>query len=489
MRTGRFAHLSAVIVVAALALPCLLAAQVEDNGLTPTTRTVTGTEIVHYKNGPSPVDLSAVTVAAYVPNGSGGYNVISGTGTSAGTFTISNVPSGFYLLQLGSSYLVTSNTVVDADSSWGFRSNGVLADSSTEVTFDLANLDSWQSTDVFEMVCTNNAAFEEYDGTLGETTFAGKVPYDSLITADLSDASQGDQYVITQLSTRNIGGLPFTSAARAFFPPSFTQAQGSNTQISGMLATLPQTSEFEANINGAELTAQALAANPHATLLATDVVLDAYPGSVANGERTSTPDLVGYNLSFFASGPNITTNTDFGKVSYGNPFPATWPLFDIYAWDALTNFLAPGATNSISLATLVDGYNTALPTSTSPIRPLVGVVSSPTINGQNFFQDHAGVGRTPTLKWSAPSVGKATFYDVQIIQLSNFGGNTVQTGFTRVRTQNRGLTIPPGLLRAGQGYAFVIRSWYIPGLNFAKTPFGSGPVNAFTDVISGLMQP
>ena len=49
---------------------------------------VTGTRIGHYKDGPVPVDLSAVTVAANVPDGSGGYTVISGTGTSTGTFSI-----------------------------------------------------------------------------------------------------------------------------------------------------------------------------------------------------------------------------------------------------------------------------------------------------------------------------------------------------------------------------------------------------------------
>jgi len=472
--------------VVALEFP--LSAQVERIG-PPATQTVTGTEIGHYKNGPLPVDLSTVAVAAYVPNGSGGYNVISGSGSSAGTFTINNVPSGFYLLQLGSSYLVTSNTVVDADFISDFRSNAVPANSSTTVTFDLTNLNSWQGSDVFEMVCPNNSAYTEFDGTLGETAFVGTFPYAPFFTVDLSDASQGDRYVILQLSTQNVGGLLFTGAARAFFPPKFTQAQGSDTQISGKLVTLPQTDEFEANINGADLTAQALAANPNATLIGTNVVLDAYPGSVAKGERTSTPDLVGYNLSFFSSGANITTNTDFGKVSYGNPFPATWPLYDLYSWFATTNYLAPGATNNLPLATFEVGSNTALPTSTSPIKPLVGVVINPTINGQNFFTDQSGVGLTPTLKWSPPSVGKATFYEVDIFQLSNVGGNTVETGFTTFRTQSGALTIPQGLLSAGQGYAFVIRSWYIPGLNFAKDPFMSGPVNAFTDVISGLMQP
>lgn len=464
-------------------------AQVREDSAPVPTRTVTGTQITHYKNGPSPVDLSKVIVAAYVPNSSGGYQVITGSGTSSGTFTISNVPTGFYLLRLGSTFLVTSTSTVDADVKWDFRSNGVPADSSTNVTFDLANLDAWQSTDVFEMVCANNAAFTQFDGSSGETALVGTFPYDPFSPIDLSDASQGDQYEMIQLSTQTVDGLPFTGAARVFVPAKFTQAQGSDTKFKGTLATLAQINDFEANINGADLTTQALAANPGATLVGTNIVLDAYPGSLAHGERTATPDLVGYNLSYYTSSPNITTNADFGTVTYGNPFPDTWPLFDIYFWSAITYYTAPGATNSYPLFTFVEGYNTALPTSTSPMKPLVGVVSNPTINGQNFFSEQTGVGLTPTLQWSPPSVGQATFYEVDIIQLSNSGGNTSQTAFSSVRTPRTALTIPRGMLRAGQGYAFVIRSWYIPGLNFAKTPFMSGPVSAFTDVISGLMQP
>jgi hypothetical protein len=470
-------------------VPGLAGAQVEEGISTPTTRTVTGTDIGHYTNGTLPVDLSGVTVAAYVPNGTGGYNVLSGVGTNSGTFSIPNVPSGPYLLQLGSSFLVSSNTVVDEDFDSDYRSNGVPANSSTLVTFDLANLESWQSTDIFEIVCPNNGVYNEFDGTLGETSFVGTFPYAQFIPENLSDASQGDRYVILQLSTQTVGGLPFTAAARALFPPKFTQKQGSDTPINGNLETLPQKYEFVANINGADLTAQAMAANPNATLIGTDIYLDAFPGNPAHGERTGTPDLVAYNLSFFGAGPNITTNTDFGKIPYGNPFPAAWPLFDGYAWLATTNYTAPGATNSAPWSTLVDGVNTTLPTSTSPIKPLVGVVTNPTINGQNFFVDQTGVGLTPTLKWSPPSLGRATFYEVDIVQFSNIGGNTIPTAVITVRTQITVLTIPQGLMSAGQGYAFVIRAWYVPGLNFTKTPFMSGPVSAFTDVISGLMQP
>jgi hypothetical protein len=379
---------------------------------------------------------------------------------------------------------------VDADFSWGFRSDGVLANSSTDLTFDLTNLDAWQSTDVFEVVCPNNSAFVEYNGSLGETTFTGTFPYSQFgLQENLSDASKGDQYFILQLSTQTLGGFPFAAAARAFFPPKFTQAQGSNTLIGGALATVAQNQQFEANINGADLSAQAIAANPGAKLIGTGLVLDAYPGSVANGERTSTPDLVAYNLSYFAAGPLLTSNMDLGTISYGNPFPASFPLFVLYAWNAQTNYTAPGATSSMPLLTFEDGYNTALPTATSPVKPLVGVVTRPSINGHSLFANQIGVGVTPTLKWSAPAVGTATFYDVEIIQLTNEGGSTVETGFSTVRTSATTLTIPPGLLSAGNGYVFVVRAWYVPGLNFAKTPFMSGPVSAFTDLSSGLMQP
>ena len=489
MKIEVLALLRGMSAILALILPSLITAQIEESTNIPTTRTVTGTDIRHYTNGTLPLDLSATKIAAYVPNGSGGYNIVSGSGTSAGTFTIPNVPSGYYLLQLGTSFLITNNSVVDEDSAYGYRSNGVLANPNTELTFDLANLESWQSNDVFEMVCPNNDAYAEFYGTVGATDFAGTFPYGQFISENLSNASQGDRYAILQLSTQNVGGYPFIGLSRSFFPPKFTQAQGSDVPVNGTLTTVPQTHEFEANINGADLTAQVLAANPKATLVGTDIYLDPYPGSLAKWAGTATPDLVGYSLSWFSSVPNITTNSDLGRVVYGNPFPATWPLIAGYAWLGETSYVAPGATNGVNLLTLVEGSTTTLPTSTSPMKPMIGVVTNPTIDGQTFFPDQVGVGITPTLKWVPPSIGKATFYVVGIYELSNQAGGTAETALYTVRTQSTALKIPQGIMSVGKGYVFTITSWYVPGLNFAKTPFMSGPVAAFTDVISGLIQP
>jgi len=452
-------------------------------GPSPSTRTVTGTRIAHYKTGPVPIDLSALNIGAFAPNGSGGYNFFSGSGTSSGTFTIANVPGGFYLLEIGELYLWTSNTVVDADYNVDTRSDTVQADQNTTVTFDLTNLNSWQSTDFLEMVCPNNGEFNLFVGTVGDTTFTGTFPY----SGPLSVGSEGDQYYIFQAVTQSVNSFPFNALGRYIAPPKFIQAQGSDTPISGTLRTIVQSHKFEANINGADLAAQALAANPNAALASTVLALDVYPGTVSKGEDTATPDLVAYD--FLGSSPLITSNGDLGPVLYGNPFPSKWPLFDIYVWQAYTNYTAPGATNSTPIFTMSQGYDVTLPTSTKPIKPLVGVVNKPSINHKNFFADRMGVGTSPTLKWSPPNLGAANDYLVAVYQLANNGGNTTATRIGSLFTQKTSLLIPDGLLSAGQAYVFLIRARYVPGINFAKTPFVNGPVIASGDVISGLIQP
>ena len=183
----------------------------------PSTRTVSGTRIGHFKNGPLPIDLSTTTIAALVPNGSGGCNVLAGTGTSSGTFSIPNVPTGLYLLQIGTDYVWTSNTVLDADYFADYRSDIVRANSSTTTTFDLANLHSWQGTDFLELVCPNNLTFEgPFPATLGATTFTGNFPY----FGNLSVAAEGDQYYIAQLITENLGGYFFTGLEDTLRQPS-----------------------------------------------------------------------------------------------------------------------------------------------------------------------------------------------------------------------------------------------------------------------------
>jgi len=433
-----------------------------------------------------PVDLSISVVAAFVPNGGGGYDEIVGTGTSMGTFSIPDVPSGFYLLRLGEQYLWTKNTMVNADFYASKRSTAFPPVNYTTLTFNLANLNAWQDTDFFELVGPSTGAFDEYPGVAGEATFTGTFPY----TDDLNDSTLGDKTYFLQLITQPVGGFAFAAAGRYFAPSNFVQVDGADTTVSGTLKTVKQNQTFRANINGADLAAQTLAANPGAVLLDTTLALDVYPGSLAKGVTTSTPDLVGYSL--YTGANPITINADLGDVSYGNPFPPDWPLFAAYQYAALTSYLAPGATNGTAIVTQVRGYTTALPSQTSPIQPMVGTVTGPSVGGRDFFANQRAIGLTPTLSWAPPSVGTANVYAVFVYQLSNNAGNTEYVQIARLQTQSTSITIPPGLLSplsTGAAYVFTVRTLYHPGVDVASKPYVSGPVNALADVISGVMQP
>jgi hypothetical protein len=289
------------------------------------------------------------------------------------------------------------------------------------------------------------------------------------------------------LATQPVGGYDFNSAARFFAPHPFVQVDGANTTVSGTFKTIVQNKTFRANINGADLAAQTVAANPGAVLFDSGIFLDVYPGSLSKGETTSTPDLIGY--SFYTGLHPITVNADLGNLSYGNPFPTTWPLFVIYQYSANTSYLAPGATNPVTVTTSVDGYTTTMPSSTKPIKPLVGVPTNPAVGGASFFANLSGIGLTPTLTWAAPSVGTASVYAVFVYLLINNGGNSEYSQVGRFQTQTTSLTLPPGLLFGGQAYVFLIRTLYRPGVTVATKPYILGPINAGADVISGEMQP
>jgi len=483
------AVLAICLVLAVLAVPSALA-QVTiaaDSSLSAaSTRTVSGHRIAHYKDGPVPVDLSIRVIAAYVPNGTGGYDEIVGTGTSAGTFTIPNVPSGFYLLRLGRQFLWTKKTAINADYYQDFRSTAAQPVNDTTLTFDLANLNAWQDTDIFE-ISGRTPAFALFPGVAGETTFTGTFPY----TTYLNDTTQGDKPYFLQLVTQPAGGYAFTAAARYYAPRSFVQVDGGDTSVSGTLKTINQNQTFRANISGADLADQAMAANPGTALVETTLFLDAYPGSMARGQTVSTPDLVGYSLG--TGRPPITVNADMGDLFYGNPFPSSWPLFTGYQYFAHTSYLAPGARNSTSIQTGVFGATTAMPTPASPVHPMVGTVSRPSIEGSYFFANQTGIGTTPALSWSPPKVGTADAYAVFVYQLVNNAGNTEYGQIARLQTQSTSITIPPGLLSVGpstgQGYVFKIQTIYRPGVDVAAKPYVSGSTNASADVISGMMQP
>jgi hypothetical protein len=453
------------------------------NSIPAPTRTVSGTRIGHYKDGPVPIDLSTRTVAALVPYAMGGYWTLPGTGTSTGTFSIPNVPYGYYFLQLGGRYIWTRNSVINGDFYDSFRSSAVGADPATTLTFNLSNLNPWLPNDVIELVDPSTAAFQLFTGSAGEPIFNGTFPY----TSNLNDSTLGDKTYLLQESTQYAGGYRILVASKYFSPSNFTQIDAADTQLTGRFRTIEPTQSFRLNVNGADIAAATLAANPGATFGSTFVGLDIFPGSMAHGWSGAAPDLVSYDLNGDAS--PFTVNADLGDVMYGNPFPRAFTLFAVYQYSAQTSYLAPGASTPAAVTTYAAGNTITLPTATKPLRLMVGPVQRPAVGGVDFFANQSGIGLMPTIHWKPPNVGIAHAYQVLVYQVTNTDGITAASAIARLQTQGTSITIPPNVLIAGQAYVFQITAIHRPGVNVAADPYTLGPIAAGADVISGLMQP
>ena len=446
--------------------------------------TVSGTRIDHYLRAMTiPENLSAQGITAYVPNGAAAYKTVAGTGTSSGTFSINNVPGGYYLLAVGGFYLWTQNSTVHLDTYADSRPNPAQADpSTTSVTFDLTNINTWQTDDTLEMVAPNNATYLSFGEAAGANKFTGTYSYGG----SLSDASLLDHYYVTQLITQPVGGTPFVALGRYFAVPKFTQADGSDTPIQGAMRTIPQTLQFEANFNAGDITTAAKAISAKGSLSDTSVFLDAFPGSLASGFVTASPDLVGYSLGNGL--PFLTSNLDYGPVFYGDPFPVGWPLFIGYIWSVNVPYVAPGATSSTTLFGSSFGFTTTQPTSTQSLPLLVSGPTTPTVNGQSFASNLKGIGLTPQLAWVAPSVGTASYYQLFVWKLVKNGTNSEAHLAATVQTSATSVTLPPGLLISGDAYVFDLWANTAHAYNTMQPLKTQLPYGA-TDVMSGVMQP
>jgi len=251
------------------------------------------------------------------------------------------------------------------------------------------------------------------------------------------------------------------------------------------MATIPQTGQFEVNINAQDITQAAIAINPSGQILDTILFLDVCPQSLIAGCQTSTPDLVLYD--FPGDQPPLTQNVDLGPVFYGNPFPG-WPLFVGYGWDVNVFYALPHSVSGTFIPGAIHGSTDQMPSLTSPIALIISGATAATVNGQDFVSNLTHIGVTPTLAWGPPSVRNASFYEITVFQLMSGKAGTSSVALADLRTSDTSLTIPPGMLSKGGAYVFRIRAYYVQGYE-KNLPNRLGRTHGLADVLSGVMRP
>ena len=123
--------------------------------------TVTGTWINTFwtSSGPVlvPVDIlknKDFVPTALVPQAEGSFQGVQGVGNSDGTFSIPNIPAGYYWLRLAANFYWTSSSKFDfgADINMQTAGNILTTSPTTRMNFNLLGLDPLQSGDEVQFI-------------------------------------------------------------------------------------------------------------------------------------------------------------------------------------------------------------------------------------------------------------------------------------------------------------------------------------------------
>ena len=101
----------------------------------------------------------------------------------------------------------------------------------------------------------------------------------------------------------------------------------------------------------------------------------------------------------------------------------------------------------------------------------------------------SGVGKTPKLSWTAPTLGTASRYYVFVDLVSSQGGSSALDHFATIETTDTQATIPPGLLQTGQTYVFEIEARAAAGLDLSATPNAYALPEGYGTVTTTMVTP
>lgn len=276
-------------------------------------------------------------------------------------------------------------------------------------------------------------------------------------------ASKGDTTWLTHLQPGALpGGLTYSALRRAGELSAVEMTSGSVEASTELRALSGERFDFEWDRQG--WGAIGLDVNPAAQLLAATIYLHVLPFTAEAGFYTSTADLAIVEL---ASGDGGS-----GSVSYGNPFPAQWPVYSDA--ELLYSVTQAGTTVNahVGVISAQRGGRHELPL--TPPRAV-------SVNFLDGYQPQT-VSEPLAISWAPPAVGKASYYRVDCRAVNGPGSFT----FARLYTAVPRTFVPSGLLGPGS-YIFVITAVSEPNRDILRAPFLRSLPHAEAQTVSGIM--
>lgn len=439
--------------------------------------------------------------AAFVPQSDGSLQTLTGSPNPDGSFTIPNVPGGYFWLQLGAvSFHWTSASDFDYGTDVAGLPVATTSESTTTFDFSISGLQPSTTLDNFV-----EARPDSYLGSVvplpiglpgnNSSTLNLSVPYLSSI-----DWSKVDTFYFTQYVTTTSGSFTGFTVGPSATLAGLSLTDGGTNNLTAALEPSPGAS-IPLQIAGDSWAAIAATSGPGATVASSDYLLQAQPyvtdryalqpstGVLGPGFpllwQTAPPSGIGI-INPFANScgvtltlvslplnfglPPITTPENLGTVPYGDPYPTAWPRYFEYCQLSTVTLARP---NSSETDTFAVGQNevTALPAggAAENVQPILSNVQSPTINGNSFLQTATLNTTTVNLTWTAPATGQPAGYVVAVYELSTLP--TGQMGYLGVGSYTTAkTTVNVPFLTAGNTYVFAIEALADAKANVETSP-------------------
>jgi hypothetical protein len=181
-------------------------------------------------------------------------------------------------------------------------------------------------------------------------------------------------------------------------------------------------------------------------------------------------------------------NGDLETLSFAPPFPSSYP-YVLWAQQELSvpitgvpDYLFTAYSNSAYEFSGAD----SIPSSYT-LSPAVEPVTSPAINGANFYGD-SSPSAPLTLSWGAAATNngaKLAGYDVVVYAVPSAGA-TWGDVLAKLYTTGTSLTIPTGLLKAGT-YVFVLEAVADGSADVITKPYRSSYPKGTAQIVSGAI--
>jgi hypothetical protein len=425
-----------------------------------------------------PEDLSHTYIGISYLDGTA-WNTVQGVGKADGSFTVRGVPAGNYWLAIASGGYWTSASELDLGQNFLGRPDAVNASSGSSISLQFAGLSPFGEKDQLEIFNPNLVQNVDWTANLniGDRTFSTMWNWDG----PLSDPSKGDAWYVIQDQVSSAGNIAWHTLVRATPAINFTQTDSHETEMMGELVAAPTTSVHvvaKGSQFAAALPNVGSAASPHSATIG----IYTQPFSAAGGSLGQAEDL----LQTEDQTP-IIEDLDFGDMAIGNPFPASWTPYVAGTWEINVPFTATGATETVQYPAELYVSSTQMPTKDTPIVPEITPVLNMQLNGTAFAQYTTVPTVSPKLSWDVPSTGTPTGYRITIYQLTSAQTQSYYQQVIDLFTKDHAITVPAGILDAGNEYFFVVRVYLAPTVDFTTAPYRGAFPWAHADMVTPVI--